>query len=91
MRNPSLKLAFASVVLASCLYAAGVSSASAFDNEIQLRCSWFQQQSWKAARLANEQPPGSRAEERLRQKAQCWRQTYNRCLRGVIFPQERPC
>ena len=91
MKNPALKLIFRIAAFAAILTAAGMPSVSAFDNEMQLRCQWFQQQSWKAARQANDEPPGSRAEERLRQKAQCWRQTYNKCLRGVIFPQDRPC
>lgn len=91
MRNPTLRLIIKAAVVAAGFAAVGIPSASAFDNEIQVRCQWFQQQSWKAARQANEEAPGSRAEERLRQKAQCWRQTYNRCLRGVIFPEERPC
>ena len=58
MKNQPLKLIFMVVVLAAIVIAAGIPSASAFDIEFRLRCQWFQQQSWKAARQAKEDPPG---------------------------------
>jgi hypothetical protein len=91
MQNLCLKLVLASVGISACVYSAGISSAAMFDDDRQMRCYWFQQQVYKAGIKANEAPPGSQTEKRYRQKAQCWRQTYSRCMRGAIFPDDRSC
>jgi hypothetical protein len=90
MQKATRSACFAIVATVAC-FSTGAAYAGARDWDLKGKCNWYQQQAFKAGRQAKEAPAGSQAQRRLEQKSQCWRQTYYRCIKGAIFPDDRPC